>query len=64
MGNSILAGTLAFNPILPPLALAQEKPSSPAAQPSPFCFAAPHLGGSVACDLASATIAEAQYSEE
>lgn len=35
MGNSILAGTVSLNPFLPPLALAQEKPSSPAAQPSP-----------------------------
>ena len=32
MGNSILAHTLSFIPILEPLALAQEKPSSPVAQ--------------------------------
>src|SRR5690348_13607763 len=41
MGNSILAGTLTFILILQPLALAQEKPSSPSAQSSPAQSAKP-----------------------
>ena len=34
MGNSILADILTFIPIFQPMALAQEKPTSPPAQPA------------------------------
>ena len=35
MGNPILADILTFFPIFQPMALAQEKPTSPPAQPAP-----------------------------
>lgn len=73
MGNSILAGTVSLNPFLPPLALAQEKPSLPPAQlssaPAPVDFGVvvgPSTTDSrrrIAAFLALATTKEAEHSK-
>ncbi len=64
MGNSILAGTLSFNSIPQPLALVQQKPSSPPAQSSPAPVAFGVVGSSPAVAfLALARIRRAEHKE-